>query len=52
MINQDNKAWTITKSFGILLTQLSVVCVYVDYQGFDSGAESSVLTLLLAESRL
>ncbi len=29
-----------------------VVCLYVDYQGFDSGAESSVLTLLLTESRL
>lgn len=28
------------------------VCVYLDYQRFDSGAESSLLTLLLAESRL
>lgn len=31
-----------------------LLCVFVcvDYQGFDSRAESSVLTLLLAESRL
>lgn len=36
----------------VLLVYLLCVCVYVDYQGFDSGAESSVLTLLLTESRL
>lgn len=62
MINQDYEASITTKSVLTLLTQLKIVteanisqiclCVYVDYQGFDSGAESSVLTLLLTESRL
>lgn len=28
------------------------VCVCIDYSGFDSGAESSILALLHAESRL
>lgn len=57
MNNQAYEASNMTKSMErgsnvLMCFLLLCVCVYLDYQRFDPGAESSLLTLLLTESRL
>lgn len=50
----DNHWWHLFKSFSHSKKRNKnvCVCVFVDHQGIDSGAESSLLTVLLTESRL